>query len=493
MGGICMASKKRARGSIYKHRGKLALAFYWLNPNGASEPHRWAVTTQKEDNQANRQELEARLNDINVKIDANVFYPCKEFPKHKIAAFCRCPNCLVAVPLANAHHAPLTLGELKAQYMAHELARSTGDKKEIESSSYYNKQKLWNVLESGFQFVDQLDGGVYQYDPLTDYEIGELTPEAVQDWLRSFQARELPSGKKPNRTKYLINLKSEIELALKFGQFKRYWSKHALLDYTGTLLKSTKEELSERKNKSIEKPFSVEQMNAIISWFRQRWLDTPETKYNGKEKLRLFFLYHYVVIDFNTGLRSPSELTALEWSDIDYGKREIHVRKSRESSGALSEQVVRQYTKTIKHRIVPLNDMALASFRALEQYRQPDADWIFWNPRADKNNPFLAANGWAALTGHKRINYPFSQCLKALKIQREENGQYAMRHTFATLMLDNTNFSDSKVAALIGDSVDTMKRHYAGFCQKRWRDEDDLNQMNNINQTATKRHLKAVE
>lgn len=486
-----MVSEKRARGSVYKFRDKLALAFYWLSPNGASEPHRWVVTTKKADSAANRQELEARLADINVKIDARVFYPCQEFPDHKIASFCRCPNCLVAVPMANAHNAPLTLGELKEQYMAGEKARSIGAKKEIEASSYNFKLTLWRALGKSFQYVDPFDGHTYEFDPLTAYEIGELTPEAVQEWLRAFQNRK--GLKQPNKTKYLINLNSEVEQALKFGQFKRYWSKHALLDYSGTLLKTTKEELAEKKNKSIEKPFSLEEKEAIIEWFRQKWLNTPEKEYNGKEKLRLFFLYHYVVIDFNTGLRSPSEMTALQWSHIDYGKREIHVQASRESSGPIVGQIVRPYTKTIKHRVVPINEAALASFRALEKYRQEEDDSIFFNPRADKKNPFLLSNGWAPLTGHKRINYPFGQCLKALKIQREENGQYAMRHTFVTHMLDYTNFSDAKVAALIGDNIETMKRHYQGFCMNRWRDENDLDQMNQINQQRSKRHLKVVD
>lgn len=193
-------------------------------------------------------------------------------------------------------------------------------------------------------------------------------------------------------------------------------------------------------------------------------------------------LYPYVVIGFNTGLRSPSEITALEWSDVDYANQVIHVRKSRESSGVVGDQIIRDYTKTVKHREVPLNDKALESLRALQAYRQEEADWIFWNPRAEKSNPFRIANGWAPLTGEKRIRYQFEKCLTALGIPSPDNqGQYRMRHTFTTLVLDHTTLEDAQVAAWIGDTVETMKNHYQGHCRKRWRSPADRVQLNQLN------------
>jgi hypothetical protein len=66
-----------------------------------------------------------------------------------------------------------------------------------------------------------------------------------------------------------------------------------------------------------------------------------------------------------------------------------------------------------------------------------------------------------------------------------------MRHIFTTLMLDNSNFSDAKVAALIGDNVEKMRIHYAGFCKNRWRNGDDINQMDAMN-NKQKRGLKVA-
>ena len=59
-----------------------------------------------------------------------------------------------------------------------------------------------------------------------------------------------------------------------------------------------------------------------------------------------------------------------------------------------------------------------------------------------------------------------------------------MRHTFTTLVLDNTDMTDAKVAALIGDAVETMKANYQGHCRNRWRAEDDVEQLNALNSFA---------
>jgi len=59
-----------------------------------------------------------------------------------------------------------------------------------------------------------------------------------------------------------------------------------------------------------------------------------------------------------------------------------------------------------------------------------------------------------------------------------------MRHTFTTLALDHTQMSDEKVAALIGDRVETMRDHHQGHCLNRWRDEDDTDQLNALNQVG---------
>lgn len=488
-----MEKRSRKRGSVTEIRGKLGLRFWWRHPEDAHAEYRWSVSTHYAANDVNRELLEKRLEIINAKIAAGAFFPCSEFPDSKIAAYCQCPACAVLEPLSRAHVAPVTLGDLFVFYTLHEADRASGKGKIIEASTWRTKKQGMRALEGSFSWRDA-KGELFDFAPLTDYHIRELTPHNVKYWLLAFQNRQelLTKDKPPASTSYLRNLHSIVHQAVEYGQLQRWWRTHPLLEYNGVLIEATKEERNRQRNKSLFKPFTIVERDKVIAWFEKQWRDCPEKEYNGKEKLRRFFLYHYVVIGFNTGLRSPSEMTALEWRNVDYGRKRLSVVGSREASGRVDEQVIRRYTKTIKHREVPINDAALASFKALEEYRQ-DQDWVFWNPRASKDNPLANEIGWAPLTGEKRVRYQFEKCLKALKIDSPRHqGQYRMRHTFVTTALDNTTLSDAKIAAMIGDGVDTMKAHYAGHCLNRWRDEDDIDQLNALN-AAGKGRLRSVK
>ncbi|EEB78716.1 site-specific recombinase, phage integrase family [marine gamma proteobacterium HTCC2148] len=481
-----MATKSRKRGSIGKSRGQFILRFWWRDPHDPYSDYRWSVSTHQAATEENRVALEQRLEHINAQIRAGAFFPCQEFPDSKIAAYCQCSSCAALQPLSRSHSGPKTLGELFIHFGKHEHSRSLGEHKIIEPSTWDTKKKGINALSKGFTWVDE-NGVLCQVASLSDYQIRELAPDSVKEWLSAFQnRRELTEREKsPATTKYLNNLLSIVRQALRYGQLKRWWRAHPLLEYQGALIEKTKAERHRQKNQTLSKPFSAVERDRIIDWFRKQWEQCPLAYYNGKEKVRLLFLYHYVIVGFNTGLRSPSEMTALEWSDIDFSTKRLTVRKSREASGAVKDQLIRDYTKTIKHREVPMNDAVVASFRALEEFRQSDADWVFWNPRAGLKNPLLNERKWAPLTGEKRIRYAFEACLDALQIKSPANqGQYRMRHTFATLALDHTDMSDEKVAAIIGDSVETMRTHYQGHCLNRWRHEDDIEQLNALNRVG---------
>jgi len=372
---------------------------------------------------------------------------------------------------------------------------ASGENKVIEASTLRTKKRHMTALGKPFIKFDPKTEQYKEVEPLTYYQINELSGELVQSWLLGFQSRvELEiTGKPPMTTKYMNDLASVIRHALKFGQFKRWWRTHPLLEMGGHLVEMTKEEKNRRINKTMYKPFTLIQRDRLLAYFKKKWQDTPLEQYQGKDKPHALMTYAYAVIGFNTGMRSPSEMTSLEWSDIDYGRRVIHVHKSREASGKVSEQIVRPYTKTVKHREVPMNDAVMEAFRLLEQYRQEDGDWIFWNPRAEKNNPFINKNGWAPLTGEKRIRHPFDKALAKLDIPNPTHqGQYRMRHTFVTTVLDNTDLEDSAVAGMIGDTVETMKLHYQGHCKKRWHSDADREKLNAINEIGQNK-LKAVK
>lgn len=480
-----MERKGRKRGSVTNIRGKLHLRLYWRHPEDPFKEYRWSIQTHQAATEANRQLLTQRLEAIDAKIRANAFFPCQEFPDTKIASFCHCELCGVVEPLANAQHAPRSLKQLLQVYQEHERQRATGDQRIIEYSSFDTKMKAMKACYSSFSWFDAQQQELCDVSPLADYDITELTPDAVQTWLYAFQHREelLTKNKAPASSSWMNNILSAIRGALKMGQMQRWWRTHPLLEYSGNLIETTKAERHRQRNRTLNKPFSINERDRIINWFYHYWQDCPIELYNSREKPRRLMLYAYVVIGFNTGLRSPSEITALEWDDIDFSLRRVMVRKSREASGRIDQQGVRNYTKTVQHREVPLNDAAVAALRLIQPLCPENQSWVFWNPRADASNPGILSNGWAPLTGEKRIRYTFNKCLNALKIHSEDNqGQYRMRHTFVTLVLDTTKMSDSKVAYLIGDNVETMERHYKGHCRNRWRDEGDYRELNALNQ-----------
>jgi integrase len=480
-----MERKSRKSGSVTADRGKLYIRLFWRHPTDPTREHRWNIPTGQNDTPANRRLHSERLALLNAKIQGGAFFPCQEFPGQKIASFCPCAGCSVVEPMDYSHHAPRTLSELFEAYRANEEVRSQGEDKIIEASTFRTKSRHMAALCKSFITFDETTEEYKEVEPLAHYHINELTPDLVQAWLIGFQNRvELKeAGKPPATTKYMNDLASAVRHALKYGQFRRWWRTHPLLEHGGYLIQRTKQEKNRQINKTMHKPFSLVERDRIIDHLKKKWMDTPVDEYRGKNKPHALMIYAYVVIGFNTGMRSPSEVTALEWSDIDYARQSINVRKSREASGKVEEQIIRQYTKTVKHREVPMNDAVIAAFRLLEQYRQEDSDWVFWNPRAEKNNPFLNENGWAPMTGEKRIRHPFDKALKALEIPNPTHqGQYRMRHTFVTTVLDNTDLEDSVVAHMIGDTVETMKTHYQGHCKNRWHSSADRDKLNAINQ-----------
>jgi integrase len=496
MGERIMATKGGKQGSIETKRGKLYLRIWWHHPEDQTRDYRWRISTGQENTPQNRQTLEIRLITLKAKIDNHAFFPCTEFPGTKIAAYCRCPNCAIVEPLDKSHQSPLTFGELLEPFKMQQQARATGPKRKVEWNTWATKRKHINAFSTE-PYVDRGDPENLDVErALTAYQINELTPAAVQEWLGWYQHRAQleMDGKDYATTKYMNQLGGIVKEALRYGQLQRWWRTHPLLEYEGQLMEATKDEKNRIKNKTMNKPFSLVERDKIIQWYYDQWQACDEKAYNGREKPRLMFHYFYVLIGFNPGMRSPSELTALRWTHIDFSRNQIYVAASRESTRSVNDQRVREYTKTIKHRYVPMNDVVVQAFRDLREVQPEDAeDWIFWNPMASFKNSNRAPNGWAPIADEKRVRGQFNKCLKALGIPNpKSSGQYRMRHTFVITVLDNTDLSDSEVAAMIGDTVETMKRNYEGHCRNRWHNPNSREKLNAINEIG-KQKLRVVE
>lgn len=177
-----------------------------------------------------------------------------------------------------AHLAPQTLGQLFATYTEHERDRAEGKDRKIEASSFRLKCQHIRTMETGFVW----DDGEFlnAVEPLTDHHISELTPDTVQAWLVAFQHRQTlkEKGMPPASTKYMNDLASVVRHALKFGQFRRWWRAHSLLEFEGHLVQHSKEERSRQMNKTLHKPFSLTERDRIIGYFRDQYESCSPTQ-----------------------------------------------------------------------------------------------------------------------------------------------------------------------------------------------------------------------
>jgi len=148
-----------------------------------------------------------------------------------------------------------------------------------------------------------------------------------------------------------------------------------------------------------------------------------------------------VLFAAETGLRT-NEWCAVERRDVDWRDPAVTVAR-RYASGRLTG-----YPKTVRRR-VPLTPVALDALRGLPP--RLDSQLLFPSP----GGGHLRLDNWAM-----RVWRP---ALDAAGVQRR--GPYHLRHTFATEALA-AGVSIFELARLMGSSVETIDRHYAGFVRE---------------------------
>jgi len=174
-------------------------------------------------------------------------------------------------------------------------------------------------------------------------------------------------------------------------------------------------------------PFTLEEMRRILE--------------NAPDNLRAFF-----AIGFFTGMRT-GEIVALKWEDIDLKERLIHVSKSRrqgQETDPKTESSIRE---------VDIVDALLPYLAFHRDISGVEGGYLFINQYGE---PF---------SGVSRIrDYYWKPLLK--KIGIEYRPIYHMRHSFATLMIENGE-DILWVSATLGhkDSSMTLKR-YAKYVRR---------------------------
>lgn len=207
------------------------------------------------------------------------------------------------------------------------------------------------------------------------------------------------------------------------------------------------------------KPASVNRMKCVLSTVYRVAMENGKAKSNParsikrrrEDNVRLRFLsrsednalraeiaksypWHLpeYVVSINTGLR-PSELYRLEWSDVDFVRKQISILKS----------------KTGKPRHIPMNSEVVAALRTIEA-RPVRRQRIFLN---DNKKP-------KPLVGNKHWFLPALETAEAAELCDTGITWYTLRHTFASrLAMAGVNLLT--ISELMGHRTVQMVKRYA--------------------------------
>jgi len=178
-------------------------------------------------------------------------------------------------------------------------------------------------------------------------------------------------------------------------------------------------------------PLSIDEMHLVLDW-----MDS-----NAHPIYAAYFR-----LAFASGMRNPSELTALWWDCIDFRKGTLRVKRK------LTRQNLYNTTKTGDIRDVALPDMGIQALEAMKMHTFLQGGYVFRTPN---NNTMKSPT--------KTLNPLWNQCFKKLGIRHRDMRQ--TRHTTATHWI-MAGANVKWIANQLGHDVATLEKHYA-----KWLDE----------------------
>jgi integrase len=187
----------------------------------------------------------------------------------------------------------------------------------------------------------------------------------------------------------------------------------------------------EKNVKPLPKPFSKEEVNKILAWFK-----TNNTDY-----------YNYVYFLFCTGCRT-SEAIGLRWKHIDFENGIVFFYETLARNNNNSSNRVTKTTKKNILRKFPINTKLRSFLTSLKKEESDDLVFTFHGHCIDDKN--FRNRYWV-------------KCLKECGIEYRK--PYNTRHTFITHFLEHTK-DVVKCASLTHGSrtgVKTIYEHYAGI------------------------------
>jgi integrase len=183
------------------------------------------------------------------------------------------------------------------------------------------------------------------------------------------------------------------------------------------------------KNKTRDKndtdPFEMIEANAIIDKAYEKYGDMWGAWFE---------------LGFYSGMRYPSEPSALLWSDVDLDKSEVRIHKIMTKAG------LQRRTKTGKSRVLLLNSRCCNAINRLKAANYKPDGYLFINRLGGTAFEAKAQRAmWKAILGELGIRYRV---------------MYNMRHTYATFGL-MSGVNPAFMAAQLGHSVEEFFKTYA--------------------------------
>jgi integrase len=201
-------------------------------------------------------------------------------------------------------------------------------------------------------------------------------------------------------------------------------------------------------------PFTALERDAILAWFERKVFRFHSGRRcdQRRDRFRVHAPYYvYIHLLFWSGMR-PSEVSGLQWQDVDLARARVYVRRSYHL-GAYGKPKTRAARRTV--RLLPLTVRLLGNIQPLRV--TPDMP-VFTSTIGGPIEPNSLLPHWYA-------------CQRALGIA--VRGLYCTKDTFVTVVLDRMRARHEAdfqwLEQQTGVSYATLKRHYA----KWWPDADD--------------------
>ena len=201
-------------------------------------------------------------------------------------------------------------------------------------------------------------------------------------------------------------------------------------------------------------PFTAPERDGILAWFERKVFGFRPGRHpdQRRDRFRVHVPYYvYIHLLFWSGMR-PSEVSGLQWQDVDLARARLYVRRSYHL-WAYGKPKTKAARRTVK--LLPLTVRLLKGIQPLRV--TPDMP-VFTSTIGGPIEPNSLLPHWYA-------------CQRALGIA--VRGLYCTKDTFVTMVLDRMRARHEMdfqwLEQQTGVSYATLKRHYA----KWWPDADD--------------------